>query len=67
MKEPSITVLTSFNLQMRQRSTICCSENLNLLRNTPKPIRNHVSNILGKLHFADRTEEILLARDAGLA
>jgi len=33
---------------------------------SPKTVRNHVSNILGKLHLADRTEAILRARDAGL-
>jgi DNA-binding NarL/FixJ family response regulator len=31
-----------------------------------KTIRNHVSNILSKLHVADRTEAILRARVAGL-
>jgi DNA-binding NarL/FixJ family response regulator len=31
-----------------------------------KTIRNNVSNILTKLHAADRTEAILRARDAGL-
>ena len=31
-----------------------------------KTVRNHVSNILSKLHFADRTEAILRAREAGL-
>jgi DNA-binding NarL/FixJ family response regulator len=33
---------------------------------SPKTIRNHVSNILGKLQVADRTEAIIRAREAGL-
>lgn len=32
----------------------------------PKTVANHVSNILTKLHFADRAEAILTARRAGL-
>ncbi len=31
-----------------------------------KTIRNHVSNILSKLHAADRTHAIMLAREAGM-
>ncbi len=31
-----------------------------------KTFRNHVSNILGKLQVADRTEAIIRAREAGL-
>jgi DNA-binding NarL/FixJ family response regulator len=34
---------------------------------SPKTVRNHVSNILSKLHVADRTEAILRARESGLA
>jgi DNA-binding NarL/FixJ family response regulator len=34
---------------------------------TPKTVRNHVSNILSKLHAADRAEAASRARDAGLA
>lgn len=34
---------------------------------SPKTVRNHVSNILSKLHVADRTEAILRARASGLA
>jgi DNA-binding NarL/FixJ family response regulator len=33
---------------------------------SPKTVRNHVSNILGKLQAADRTEAVIRARDAGL-
>jgi DNA-binding NarL/FixJ family response regulator len=33
---------------------------------SPKTVRNHVSNILSKLHVADRTEAILRARESGL-
>jgi DNA-binding NarL/FixJ family response regulator len=33
---------------------------------SPKTVRNHVSNILGKLQVADRAEAILKARAAGL-
>ncbi len=32
----------------------------------PKTVANHVSNILTKLHFADRAEAIITARRAGL-
>jgi DNA-binding NarL/FixJ family response regulator len=32
-----------------------------------KTVRNHVSNILSKLHVADRAEAIIRAREAGLA
>jgi DNA-binding NarL/FixJ family response regulator len=31
-----------------------------------KTVANHVSNILGKLHLADRTQALLQAREAGL-
>ncbi len=31
-----------------------------------KTVRNHVSNILGKLQVADRAEAVMLAREAGL-
>jgi DNA-binding NarL/FixJ family response regulator len=33
---------------------------------TSKTVNNHVSNILAKLHVADRTQAAMLARDAGL-
>ena len=33
---------------------------------SPKTVRNHVSNIIAKLHVADRSGAILRARDAGL-
>jgi DNA-binding NarL/FixJ family response regulator len=33
---------------------------------TTKTVSNHVSNILTKLHVADRTQAAMLARDAGL-
>jgi hypothetical protein len=33
----------------------------------PKTVRNHVTNILGKLQVADRAEAIIRARDAGLS
>jgi DNA-binding NarL/FixJ family response regulator len=33
---------------------------------SPKTVRNHVSNIFAKLHFADRAEAIVRARQAGL-
>ena len=33
---------------------------------TPKTVSNHVSNILTKLHVADRTQAAMLAREAGL-
>ncbi len=38
-----------------------------LLILSEKTIRNHVANIFTKLQVADRTEAILLARDAGLS
>ena len=31
-----------------------------------KTVRNHVSNICGKLHVADRTQAVIRAREAGL-
>lgn len=34
---------------------------------SPKTVRNHISNIFSKLHFADRAEAIVRAREAGLA
>jgi DNA-binding NarL/FixJ family response regulator len=34
---------------------------------SPKTVRNHVSNILAKLHVADRAQAIIRARDAGLS
>jgi DNA-binding NarL/FixJ family response regulator len=34
---------------------------------SPKTVRNHVSNILSKLHVADRTQAALKAIEAGLA
>ena len=37
-----------------------------LLHLAPKTVANHVSNILTKLHFADRAEAIVKARRAGL-
>lgn len=33
---------------------------------SPKTVRNHVSNIFSKLHFADRAEAMFRAREAGL-
>jgi DNA-binding NarL/FixJ family response regulator len=33
---------------------------------SPKTVRNHVSNIIGKLQVADRTAAIIRAREAGL-
>lgn len=33
---------------------------------SPKTVRNHVSNVFGKLQVADRSEAIVLAREAGL-
>ena len=33
---------------------------------TPKTVRNHVSNIFGKLHVADRAQAIIAAREGGL-
>ena len=33
---------------------------------SPKTVRNHVSNILGKLQVADRSQAIVRAREAGL-
>ena len=32
----------------------------------PKTVRNHVSNVLAKVHAADRSSAIVLARQAGL-
>jgi DNA-binding NarL/FixJ family response regulator len=32
----------------------------------PKTVRNHVSNILSKLHASDRAQAIIMAREAGL-
>jgi DNA-binding NarL/FixJ family response regulator len=39
----------------------------NELSLSAKTVANHVSNIFGKLHVADRAEAIIRARDAGLA
>ena len=33
---------------------------------SPKTVRNHITNILSKLQAADRTQAILMAREAGL-
>ena|SRR2546425_3155928 len=33
---------------------------------SPKTVRNHISNILSKLHVADRAQAIIRAREAGL-
>ena len=33
---------------------------------TPKTVRNHVSNILGKLNVGDRSQAIVIARRSGL-
>lgn len=33
---------------------------------SPKTVRNYVSHVLSKLHFADRAQAVLRARDAGL-
>ena len=33
---------------------------------SPKTVRNHVSNIFGKLQLAGRAEAIIRARDAGM-
>jgi DNA-binding NarL/FixJ family response regulator len=38
----------------------------NRLYLSPKTVRNHVTNIIGKLHVADRTAAIIQAREAGL-
>jgi DNA-binding NarL/FixJ family response regulator len=32
----------------------------------PKTVRNHISNILTKLHVSDRAQAIIRARSAGL-
>ena len=32
-----------------------------------KTVRNHVSNICGKLQVADRTQAVIRAREAGLS
>jgi DNA-binding NarL/FixJ family response regulator len=32
----------------------------------PKTVRNHVSNVLSKVHASDRSQAIVLARRAGL-
>ncbi len=37
-----------------------------ILHVAPKTVANHVSNILTKLHFADRAEAVVSARRAGL-
>ncbi|RME11091.1 MAG: DNA-binding response regulator [Ardenticatenia bacterium] len=34
---------------------------------SPKTVRNHVSNIFSKLGVSDRTQAVILAREAGLA
>ena len=33
---------------------------------SPKTVRNHVSNVLTKLHVADRSQAIVLGRERGL-
>ncbi len=33
---------------------------------SPKTVRNHISNIFAKLRVADRTQAVILAREAGL-
>jgi DNA-binding NarL/FixJ family response regulator len=33
---------------------------------SPKTVRNHVSNVLTKLHVADRYQAIVLSRQRGL-
>ena len=33
---------------------------------SPRPVRNHVSNIYSKLQVADRAEAIIRARDTGV-
>jgi DNA-binding NarL/FixJ family response regulator len=33
---------------------------------TPKTVRNHVSNVLGKLNAGDRSQAIVIARRGGL-
>ena len=32
----------------------------------PKTVRNHVSNVFAKVHAADRSQAIVLGRQAGL-
>lgn len=36
------------------------------LQLSPKTVRNYISNVFAKLQVADRTEAVLLARDAGI-
>jgi len=42
------------------------AEIANRLILSPKTVRNHVSNILGKLQVADRAQAIIQAREAGM-
>ena len=51
------------NLMAQARSNAEIAARLVL---SPKTVRNQVSNILGKLQAADRTEAVIRARDAGL-
>jgi len=60
-------------LTEREREVLAClargasnAEIAQQLYLSPKTVRNHVSNIFGKLQIADRTEAIIRARDAGL-